>query len=344
MTKRTSKTKSATTARAESKPTLPDYLQGPVTNYFGGVGALQNGAPPAAIGPTDTQQAGYSGARSLSSVSGPNKGLEGLLSLLGPAINYANGDLSTFEDPWNDRVTELALGDIERFRGMGINQGAANATQANAFGGSRHGVADSLTNEAALRTAASTAAGLRSAGFKNAQQQKLDAIASALGISTGAAGAWGADQANARANVGTQLAAGADERGIQQENDPAQMQAQWLAILKQILGVSGSDVMGNNVNSSGTSNSTTTEKGSTLDAIGKIMEAASAGAKLAYSDRRLKREIEPIGADAKGINWYSFAYLWDEPGTKRVGVMADEVPHAAVLDPDGFYRVDYGAL
>lgn len=64
-----------------------------------------------------------------------------------------------------------------------------------------------------------------------------------------------------------------------------------------------------------------------------------------YSDRRLKREIEPLDADINGTPLYRYAYLWDEPGTKRIGVMADEAPaHAVSYDEQGFAKVNYGAL
>jgi hypothetical protein len=47
-------------------------------------------------------------------------------------------------------------------------QGSAQAQRAGAFGGSRQGVAQALTNEAALREAGRTAAGLRAQGFETA--------------------------------------------------------------------------------------------------------------------------------------------------------------------------------
>ena len=49
------------------------------------------------------------------------------------------------------------------------------ASRAGAFGGSRQGVQSALTNEAALRTAATTASGLRSAGFNTAANLGLSA-------------------------------------------------------------------------------------------------------------------------------------------------------------------------
>jgi hypothetical protein len=65
------------------------------------------------------------------------------------------------------------------------------------------------------------------------------------------------------------------------------------------------------------------------------------------SDIRLKADIEPMG-ERNGHNWYKFRYVWDEPGTKREGVMAQEViethPDAVITHPLGFYVVDYSKL
>jgi hypothetical protein len=73
----------------------------------------------------------------------------------------------------------------------------------------------------------------------------------------------------------------------------------------------------------------------------------SAGGNMAPSDIRLKADIEPIGQRGEH-NWYSYRYVWDEPGTKREGVMAQEVmatrPDAVVTHPLGFLMVNYDTL
>ena len=84
-------------------------------------------------------------------------------------------DIEAFYNPYETQVVEGALGDIERSRQMQDIADRARATQARAFGGSRQGVQSALTNEAALRTAASTASGLRSAGFNTAANLGLSA-------------------------------------------------------------------------------------------------------------------------------------------------------------------------
>ncbi|GAG94484.1 unnamed protein product [marine sediment metagenome] len=66
-------------------------------------------------------------------------------------------------------------------------------------------------------------------------------------------------------------------------------------------------------------------------------------AMLFMSDRRLKKNIQKIGIH-KGNNWYSYDYIWDADGSGNIGVMADEVPHAAQCHPSGFLMVDYSKV
>jgi len=88
---------------------------------------------------------------------------------------FGAADIEAFYNPYEEQVVEGALGDIERSRQMQDVTDRARAIQAKAFGGSRQGVQSALTNEAALRTAASTASGLRSAGFNTAANLGLSA-------------------------------------------------------------------------------------------------------------------------------------------------------------------------
>jgi len=66
------------------------------------------------------------------------------------------------------------------------------------------------------------------------------------------------------------------------------------------------------------------------------------------SDRRLKSNIERVGADERtGLNLYEFEYA-ATPGPRFRGVMADEValvmPAAVVEMDDGFMAVNYPML
>lgn len=72
-----------------------------------------------------------------------------------------------------------------------------------------------------------------------------------------------------------------------------------------------------------------------------------AAALMAFSDRRLKKNIRLVGVHPLGIGVYEFEYK-AMPGRKQVGVMSDEVrrvrPAAVMIALDGFDIVDYGAL
>jgi hypothetical protein len=84
--------------------------------------------------------------------------------------NFGANDINEFMNPYTDSVVNATNADIDRQRQIALvgNEGAANS--AGAFGGSRHGVADAGTNEAALRTTANADASLRSQGFQTAAQ------------------------------------------------------------------------------------------------------------------------------------------------------------------------------
>jgi hypothetical protein len=81
---------------------------------------------------------------------------------------FGAADIEKFYNPYQEQVVQGALGDIERARQMQEQENMARATAARAFGGSRQGVVSGMTNEAALRQAATTGAQLRSAGFTQA--------------------------------------------------------------------------------------------------------------------------------------------------------------------------------
>jgi hypothetical protein len=68
-------------------------------------------------------------------------------------------------------------------------------------------------------------------------------------------------------------------------------------------------------------------------------------AALFFSDRRLKRNIKPVGTE-RGYHVYHYQYLWSDQWYR--GVMADEVkminPRAVIPHTSGYDLVNYGAL
>lgn len=61
-----------------------------------------------------------------------------------------------------------------------------------------------------------------------------------------------------------------------------------------------------------------------------------------FSDRRLKTDIKRVGATDDGTPIYTYRYKTGGP--VMMGVMAQDVPAARVMDPSGFYRVDYSKV
>ena len=83
--------------------------------------------------------------------------------------------LQQYTNPYESQVVQQSLDDLERSRLMAQNVGGAQASAANAFGGSRQGIAEAETNRAFADQAARTASGLRQTGYQNAQQMERDA-------------------------------------------------------------------------------------------------------------------------------------------------------------------------
>jgi hypothetical protein len=78
-----------------------------------------------------------------------------------------------------------------------------------------------------------------------------------------------------------------------------------------------------------------------LGGLGSLGQGA-AGLGTLFSDRRLKRDVQRIGATPAGFPVYSFTYTWGEPG---VGVMSDEVPEEWVVrHSSGYDMVDYSKV
>jgi hypothetical protein len=113
-------------------------------------------------------------------------------------------------------VTGQTLSDLERQRQMQMNTLGQQATQAGAFGGSRHGVAEALTNEGFARQGAQAFGNLQQQGFNTAlgaaQQQQQTQLGAANQM---------ANLANLGFGFGTQLnqqqaQQGALQQGLQQ--------------------------------------------------------------------------------------------------------------------------------
>lgn len=110
-------------------------------------------------------------------------------------------------------------------------------------------------------------------------------------------------------------------------------------------GVSGTDVIGATALSQNAANNNYNQQMGARNAlIGALGGAAgSAGGAYAASDRRLKRNIRKIGKLGR-INAYAYNYAWNSADKLEVGVMAQEVPQAAVRMKNGYLAVNYALL
>ena len=85
------------------------------------------------------------------------------------AFNQQN--LSTYMNPYTQQVVDNTMGTMQDAYANAINAGQTAATNASAYGGSRHGIADSLTTDNYLKAVGNMAANLNSQGYNNAVNQ-----------------------------------------------------------------------------------------------------------------------------------------------------------------------------
>jgi hypothetical protein len=85
--------------------------------------------------------------------------------------NFLQANVGAYMNPFHQQVTQNTLGNIEGARQMQNMQNADSATKAKAFGGSRHGVVEGMTNQGFAKQSAETAANLNAQNFGQAQQQ-----------------------------------------------------------------------------------------------------------------------------------------------------------------------------
>ena len=80
------------------------------------------------------------------------------------------GSIASYMNPYTSLVRENALADLESSRRMATQQMGERATQARAFGGSRQGVAEALTNQGFAKQAANLGTQLNESAFNQAVQ------------------------------------------------------------------------------------------------------------------------------------------------------------------------------
>jgi hypothetical protein len=131
------------------------------------------------------------------------------------ALNPFTGEsIQKFMNPYENEVVQRALADVGGALDTQRLRDRQSATAARAFGGSRQGVQESLTNAAAIKQAADTAAQMRAAGY--GQAANLAQYARGANISGGQAvmGLGGARQALEQAQMDAARNIGLEKLGI----------------------------------------------------------------------------------------------------------------------------------
>lgn len=356
-------------------------------------------APVAAVKPTPTPAApaqpnvfGQSSAAYKSALSAARGAANYRPEQVGTSFGYtpdtvtaqtAVGGIQQYFNPYEQQVIDLSMADLERQRQMQMAQMGAQASAAGAFGGSRQGVAQALTNEAFAQQGGQLAAQLRAQGFQTAlgasQQDVANQMQAALANQAARAAqeqfaqgtrlqAQQANQAAGLQGAGLRLnAAGTlgnlSQTGFnmgqaitqQQMQQGAMQQAINQALIDatrtQYAGFTGSPGQSLNTTLAALGGANMGQKTETTTQRPGLFNYLALGLG-ALSDIRLKDDIKPAG-EVGGVRFYT--WNWNETGKRLAdpkqptfGVIADEVaishPQHVSRGADGYLRVNYAGL
>lgn len=283
------------------------------------------------------------------------------------AGTLAGTDLSTYMNPFTQNVINSAMQGIDVQRQQALNQIGDQALKTGAFGGSRQGISEGVTNAGAAMQAGNLASQLQMQNYNQAVQNATNDInrnfqAQGLNQQAGLSGAGlNLSAANALGNLATggqnaflqgSAAALAGQESAQrnaQAQIDAQRQAyqeaqqfplQQLQIPLQALGATPYGQTNTQTGPGPTSNPLMTGLGALgtgVGILGGLNSLGGGGAGLAGiaalfggSDENLKTDIKKIGEDKEtGLPLYSYRYKGDPKSyPKVVGPMAQDIEKA----------------
>lgn len=220
-------------------------------------------------------------------------------------------DRAAYTNPYTNDVVNAAMGDLDDSRMKSLMGNSDAALAAKAFGGSRHGVVDAVTNSETAKAAGSLSANLRSSAFDKGTDLMLK------DIDVGKSMAGGALAAGASKN--------AFDSGVLGEANSADTEK--LNLLLASLGMSPYGK---------TETGTATKSGAGTDWASLIFGGLQTAA--AFSDRKAKTDIEKLGRDPEtGIDLYAYRYKNDPKNyPKVVGPMAQDIEK---MDPSAVTRI-----
>lgn len=305
-------------------------------------------------GQYDAAQAGYLGVMGQT----PQQVTPGQLS---------STNLAPYMNPYTQSVISSTLPIMQQNLALSQNQQQNQANAANAFGGSRMGVQQGVTQAQGAQGMAQMAAQLNQANFGQAQTAAQSDIATNLqgqlanqsaqqnqaGLNLQAAGGLGAlgnaaQQAQLQ-NFGEQVTAGSLEQQQAQNQINAQMakfQNAWaypgqqLGVLQSALGMTpyGQAQQGQSTTQTQTSPDLAMSALGGLGMLGSMFgsggmfgsSGAFSGLFGGGSDRSLKTDIKKVGVHPAGVPIYAYRYKGDPKSfPKAVGPMAEDVAKVA---------------
>lgn len=282
------------------------------------------------------------------------------------AGQLSNTNLSPYMNPYTQSVINSTLPIMQQNLALSQNQNQNQANAAGAFGGSRMGVQQGVTQAQGAQSMAQMAAQLNQSNYGQAQAAAQSDIGTNLqaqlanqsaqqnqaGLNLQAAGGLGvlgqqAQLSQAR-NFTEQMTAGTAEEQ-QQQNDINANLAQYQQALQypyQQLGVLQSALGMTPYGQSSTGQSTTQTQTAAnpfgaalggLSSLGSLFGSGGMfGAQGAFaglmpgSDRRLKTDITKVGMHPAGMPMYAFRYKGDPKSfPKVIGPMAEDVAKIA---------------
>jgi hypothetical protein len=293
----------------------------------------------------------------------PTKGLQTLTQearpMTGPAASLLGQDIGAYQSPYQQQVIDLAMQDIQRQADIARGGAQERAIRAGAFGGSRSALLEAESQRPYAEQMARTSAGLRQAGFEQAQraaeadvarQQQMAMFAPQFELQARQqqAGLLGGLQGQQLQQLGLLGQTGAQQQMLQQRAIDAQR-----GEFQRALGY-GPQQIGLLQAGMGTPLVTTTTTGKQKTGLGDILGTGAQlyATKLMFSDKKLKENIKPIGTSKNGHKLYTWD--WNDKAKElgvndpTRGVIAQEVmkymPEAVTKDANGYYMVNYGVL
>lgn len=274
--------------------------------------------------------------------------------------DYMISKTGQYLNPYLSEVEDKALDVLDRSKEMSLMANSDKAAAASAFGGSRHGIIDAVTNSETAREAGIMSAGIRKEGYDTAAGLARGDMAASMGGLLGSAGV--------KQGAGTgMLGSAASTRNIFENNvetarsigtqNEVRNQARINGKIANFNEARDKDINDLNLrltalgmspySSSSSSSGTSTPASSGTDwAMGGLgLLQLFAG----LSEDTEKEDIKDLGPiDGTPLNMYAYRYKGDPKSyPKVVGVMASEVEKFlpdAVHKVNGKRVIDYGML